>query len=37
VLDHLNAAGEVVVVGAPDAITAAQAEGSLEFTITKVL
>ncbi|MBN1261042.1 MAG: peptidase M16, partial [Anaerolineae bacterium] len=37
VLDRLNAAGEVVVVGSPDVIAAAQAEGKIDFTITKVL
>jgi len=37
VLDRFNEAGEVVVVGAPDAIAVAQAEGGLDFTITKVL
>jgi len=37
VLDRLNEAGEIVVLGSPDAIAAAQTEGGLEFTITKVL
>jgi len=37
VLNRLNEAGEVVVVGAPDAIAAAQTEGGIDFTITKIL
>jgi len=37
VLDRMNEAGEIVVVGSPDAIAAAQTEGGIDFTITKVL
>lgn len=37
VLDRFNESGEVVVVGSADAIAAAQAEGGIDFTITKVL
>ena len=37
VLDRLNEAGEVVVVGSADTIAKAQGEGGIDFTITKVL
>ncbi|HOT90744.1 MAG TPA: insulinase family protein [Anaerolineae bacterium] len=37
VLDRLNTTGEIVVLGSPDAIAAAQAEWGVDFTITKVL
>ncbi|MGC9395574.1 MAG: insulinase family protein [Anaerolineae bacterium] len=37
VLDQMTEAGEVVVVGAADAIAKAEAEGAIDFTITKVL
>ena len=37
ILDRLNAAGEVVVLGSPDALAAAQAESGIDLTITKVL
>lgn len=37
VLDRMNKAGEIVVVGAPDAIAKAKAEGGIDFTMTKVL
>jgi Zn-dependent M16 (insulinase) family peptidase len=37
VLDRLNETGEIVVLGSPDAIATAQAEGGIDFAITKIL
>jgi presequence protease len=37
ILDRMNEAGEIVVVGAPDAIAKAEAEGGIDFSITKIL
>ncbi len=37
VLERLNAMSEIVVLGSLDAIAAAQAEGGVDFTMTKVL
>jgi len=37
VLDQLNEVGEIVVVGSTDTIAKAQAEGGIDFTMTKVM